>query len=114
MKNLIKVFSLVLILSLLLGACAAPTAVPTADSIAAPTDKPTSEIDPAVEPAAADEDVLYLNLTWHQHQPLYYKDDNGVYTRPWVRVHATKDYYDMAAMVKPYPNVHMTVILLLC
>lgn len=36
--------------------------------------------------------VLYVNLTWHQHQPLYYKDANGVYTRPWVRAHATKDY----------------------
>jgi len=53
-------------------------------------------------------DVLYLNITWHQHQPLYYKDENGVYTRPWVRVHATKDYYDMAATVQKYPDVHAT------
>ena len=44
----------------------------------------------------ANKDVLYVNLVWHQHQPLYYKDADGVYTRPWVRVHATKDYYDMA------------------
>jgi alpha-amylase/alpha-mannosidase (GH57 family) len=63
--------------------------------------------------AAADEagasagDVLYLNLVWHQHQPLYYKDA-GVYTRPWARVHATKDYYDMAAMLQQYPDVHVT------
>jgi len=55
-----------------------------------------------------EENPLYLNLTWHQHQPLYYKDSNGVYTRPWVRVHATKDYYDMAAILKEYPNVHVT------
>ncbi len=54
------------------------------------------------------EDVLYLNLMWHQHQPLYYKDENGIYTRPWVRVHATKDYYDMAATVACYPDVHVT------
>ena len=53
-------------------------------------------------------DVLYLNLVWHQHQPLYYQDANGVYTRPWVRVHATKDYYDMAATVAKYPDVHLT------
>ncbi len=53
--------------------------------------------------------VLYVNLTWHQHQPLYYKDADGVYTRPWVRAHATKDYYDMAAMVADYPNVHVTI-----
>ena len=53
-----------------------------------------------------DTDVLYLNLTWHQHQPLYYKDpDTGVYSRPWVRVHATKDYYDMAAMLREYPDI---------
>ena len=57
--------------------------------------------------AAAGGDVLYLNLVWHQHQPLYYKDA-GVVTRPWVRVHATKDYYDMAAMLRQYPDVHVT------
>lgn len=55
-----------------------------------------------------DEDVLYLNIIWHQHQPLYYKNEDGVYTRPWVRVHATKDYYDMAAVVAEYPKVHVT------
>jgi len=55
-----------------------------------------------------DKDVLYLNLVWHQHQPLYYKDAEGNYTRPWVRVHATKDYYDMAALVAQYPSVHVT------
>ncbi|MEW6100971.1 MAG: glucodextranase DOMON-like domain-containing protein [Candidatus Omnitrophota bacterium] len=54
-------------------------------------------------------DGLYLNLVWHHHQPLYYKEpETGVYTRPWVRVHATKDYYDMAAMLKNYPKVKAT------
>ena len=57
----------------------------------------------------AEDDVLYVNLTWHQHQPLYYKDpDTGIYTRPWVRVHATKDYYDMAAILEEYPEVRAT------
>ncbi len=51
---------------------------------------------------------FYLMLMWHQHQPNYPKDADGVYTRPWVRVHATKDYYDMAAMVEDYPNVNVT------
>jgi alpha-amylase/alpha-mannosidase (GH57 family) len=54
------------------------------------------------------EDILYVNLVWHQHQPLYYKNAEGVYTRPWVRVHATKDYYDMAAILKEYPDVRAT------
>jgi alpha-amylase/alpha-mannosidase (GH57 family) len=59
--------------------------------------------------AAKADDILYVNLVWHQHQPLYYKDpQTGVYTRPWVRVHATKDYYDMAATVEKYPGVHAT------
>lgn len=87
MKNhYFRIFSLFMVLSLLLNAC-------TATNGKVRTGK----------------NVLYLNLTWHQHQPLYYKDADGVYTRPWVRAHATKDYYDMAAMVKPYENVHMTV-----
>jgi len=55
-----------------------------------------------------DTNLLYVNLTWHQHQPLYYKDDNGVYSRPWVRVHATKDYLDMAETVAKYEDVHIT------
>lgn len=55
------------------------------------------------------DDVLYVNLVWHQHQPLYFKDSDGVYTRPWVRVHATKDYYDMASTIAEYPGVHATI-----
>ncbi len=59
--------------------------------------------------AARADDLLYLNLVWHHHQPLYYKDPTtNVYTRPWVRVHATKDYYDMAATIAKYPTVHAT------
>ncbi|MCK5155029.1 MAG: glycoside hydrolase [Spirochaetales bacterium] len=53
--------------------------------------------------------IIYLNLTWHQHQPLYYEDpDTGVVTRPWVRVHATKDYYDMVSILREYPEIHVT------
>ena len=57
---------------------------------------------------APDKNVLYVNLTWHQHQPLYYKDVNGVYSRPWVRVHATKDYLDMAETVAKYEDVNIS------
>jgi len=28
---------------------------------------------------------------------------------PWVRAHATKDYYDMAAVIESYPNIHCTI-----
>ncbi len=55
------------------------------------------------------ENILYLNLVWHQHQPLYFRDEaTGVYSRPWVRVHATKDYYDMASILEKYPDLKVT------
>ncbi len=59
--------------------------------------------------AARTGDILYVNLIWHQHQPYYSRDPSGVYSRPWVRVHATKDYYDMAATLERYPAVHATI-----
>ena len=67
--------------------------------------QPAPDTGQVLEP---DLDVLYVNLTWHQHQPLYYKDADGVYTRPWVRVHATKDYLDMAEKVAEYEDLRVT------
>lgn len=52
---------------------------------------------------------LYLNLIWHQHQPLYLDPQTDQLRGPWVRTHATKDYYDMAAMHADYPEVHATI-----
>ncbi len=52
---------------------------------------------------------LYVNLTWHQHQPLYYKNADGVYSRPWVRVHATKDYLDMVEVIDQHPGMKATI-----
>jgi len=64
-----------------------------------------------------DEDSFYLALIWHQHQPLYPKDENGIVTRPWVRLHAAKDYADMAELVGRYPDLrvsfNLTPVLLL-
>lgn len=110
----------ILLIAILLSACQPaptstppPTAPPDTPSVATPTAPPPTET-PAPIPSpspegAIDEDAIYLAIVWHQHQPLYYKDpDTGVYAKPWVRVHATKDYYDMAAMVEDYPDVHVT------
>lgn len=86
------------VLLLILSNCRpTPTPIPT----------PTS---PVLTPTTApSEEPLYLALIWHQHQPFYPKDpQTGLYTRPWTRVHATKDYYDMAAILRDYPNVHVT------
>jgi alpha-amylase/alpha-mannosidase (GH57 family) len=57
----------------------------------------------------ADKKPVYLNIIWHQHQPLYVNPETDQMTGPWVRTHATKDYYDMAAMLRGYPNIHCTI-----
>ena len=56
---------------------------------------------------------LALALVWHQHQPCY-KDtaalaQAGSYRAPWVRLHALRDYYAMAALLAAYPRVHATI-----
>ncbi len=53
--------------------------------------------------------TLYLNIIWHQHQPLYLDPASDQLQGPWVRTHGTKDYYDMAAILERYPNIHCTV-----
>ncbi|RKZ30418.1 hypothetical protein DRQ36_05635 [bacterium] len=52
---------------------------------------------------------VYLAIIWHQHQPLYADPAQDYLRGPWVRLHATKDYYDMAAMLADYPDVHVTI-----
>ncbi|HUX77080.1 MAG TPA: glucodextranase DOMON-like domain-containing protein [Anaerolineae bacterium] len=94
-------FVLIVLAGLLLAACQ-PTPLPTLPPV-----PPSHTLPPAHPPSP--EDAIYLSIVWHQHQPLYYKDpETGVYARPWVRVHGTKDYHDMAAMVEAYPDVHVT------
>jgi alpha-amylase/alpha-mannosidase (GH57 family) len=53
--------------------------------------------------------TLYLNIIWHQHQPLYLDPESDQLQGPWVRTHGTKDYYDMAAILEKYPDIHFTV-----
>ncbi len=110
MKSLYRLFSILAAAAFILAACGTPSPVPTAvpttlPTVVQPTKAPTTA--PSATPAAA-ADALYVNLVWHQHQPLYYKNAEGVYTRPWVRVHATKDYYDMAAVLAKFPGVKVT------
>jgi alpha-amylase/alpha-mannosidase (GH57 family) len=99
---------LLIILSIILSACgqATPSAAPATPSEPTQETAPTKTAAPSPTP---EEEPLYLSIVWHQHQPLYYKNADGIYTRPWVRVHATKDYYDMAAMLKQYPGVKVTI-----
>lgn len=42
------------------------------------------------------------------HQPLYKDPFTNEYILPWVRLHATKDYYDMVAILEEFPSLHQT------
>ncbi len=48
---------------------------------------------------------IHLAFLWHQHQPVYKNPSTGVYELPWVRLHATKDYYDMAEILENFPKI---------
>ncbi len=72
--------------------------------------QPPSPVNPNdVYPAAGDRKRVFVNIIWHQHQPLYARPETDQLAGPWVRTHATKDYYDMAAMLAKYPDVHCTI-----
>ena len=56
---------------------------------------------------------FHVAVLWHQHQPLY-RDPladghRGSYLQPWVRLHALRDYYSMAALVERHPDLHLTI-----
>jgi alpha-amylase/alpha-mannosidase (GH57 family) len=107
-KNLIPILNILIILTFLLAACATKTPTETPSIEPESTSEPTEEPEP-VEPAEPAEEPIYLAIIWHQHQPVYFKDpETGVYVKPWVRVHASKDYVDMAAMLEDYPEIHAT------
>jgi alpha-amylase/alpha-mannosidase (GH57 family) len=117
---------LILVFLLLLAACREepqPTPSPTAAVEVAPTEEATPTTAPTTATAAplptaaptavplADLCVepIHLAIIWHQHQPVYYQDpETGVYIKPWVRVHAAKDYVDMAAILQEYPDIKAT------
>lgn len=47
-------------------------------------------------------DLVFL---WHHHQPDYRRPRDGRAMLPWVRLHATKDYLDMALHLERHPRV---------
>jgi alpha-amylase/alpha-mannosidase (GH57 family) len=50
-----------------------------------------------------------LAFLWHMHQPLYREPERGEYLMPWVRLHATRAYNDMAWILERHPGVRCTV-----
>ncbi len=65
-------------------------------------------IDPQFNKATIKRPV-YLTIVWHQHQPSYIDPVKDEMIGPWVRKHATKDYYDMASVLEPYGDVHVNM-----
>jgi alpha-amylase/alpha-mannosidase (GH57 family) len=45
---------------------------------------------------------------WHMHQPYYTDPVAGFASMPWVRLHATKAYYDMAWLLERFPSIKAT------
>jgi len=52
--------------------------------------------------------MLYLAFIFHMHQPYYKNLLTQECEVPWVRLHGTKDYVDMVAMLEKYPSIHQT------
>jgi alpha-amylase/alpha-mannosidase (GH57 family) len=52
--------------------------------------------------------IADLVLIWHHHQPDYRHPRDGRAMLPWVRLHASKDYLDMALRLKPHAGVRAT------
>jgi alpha-amylase/alpha-mannosidase (GH57 family) len=49
-----------------------------------------------------------LVLLWHHHQPDYRRPGDGRSVLPWARLHATKDYLDMARHLERHPGLRVT------
>lgn len=52
--------------------------------------------------------ALRLALLWHMHQPSYTDPTTGEALLPWVRLHATRAYYDMGRALEAHPGVRVT------
>ena len=55
---------------------------------------------------------LELAIVWHMHQPVYTDPASGEAILPWVRLHASRAYYDMARVLERHPaaRVHVNLV----
>ncbi|MCA9545283.1 MAG: glycoside hydrolase, partial [Myxococcales bacterium] len=51
---------------------------------------------------------IHLAFLWHMHQPSYREPASGAIALPWVRLHATRSYFDMAWLLERHPDIHAT------
>jgi len=52
--------------------------------------------------------AVELLFLWHHHQPDYRSPRSGSALLPWVRLHAVKDYLDMALRLERHPGLRAT------
>src|SRR6185503_1688525 len=52
---------------------------------------------------------LGLALIWHLHQPEYTDPDSRKPSMPWTRLHALKDYADLAEYLARHPKIRATI-----
>ncbi len=50
---------------------------------------------------------LSIAFHWHMHQPVYQLSPTGDFLMPWVRLHAVKDYLDMALWAKKFDKLKL-------
>lgn len=50
---------------------------------------------------------LSIAFYWHMHQPVYQLSPQSDYLMPWVRLHAIKDYLDMALICENFHNIKL-------
>lgn len=50
-----------------------------------------------------------IAFLWHLHQPPYEDPESKTYLLPWVRLHATRGYLDLAEIHRRFPEVRSTV-----
>lgn len=48
---------------------------------------------------------LSIAIYWHMHQPIY--NIEGTNLMPWTRLHAVKDYLDMALVLEKFPTLKL-------
>ena len=51
---------------------------------------------------------ISLAFLWHMHQPYYYDPATGRSAMPWVRLHATRGYFDQIVLLDDYPSIRQT------
>jgi alpha-amylase/alpha-mannosidase (GH57 family) len=59
--------------------------------------------------ASTFETSINVVIAWHMHQPDYRNAKTGEYLKPWVYLHAIKDYIDMANILTALPGAKVVV-----